>query len=110
MDPCSPTFSCVKLFGSIGINLFITVEAFSLMPHKYTMLSFKKFIQLSEIAVDSWLEPQLQPTSALIAVYNGPIEGIHRGGEEPIGSKRKYIDPAMAPVRKNKFKNKKTKR
>ncbi len=67
------------------------------------MLSFKNFLQLSEIATDSWLEPPLQPTSALIAVYNGPIHGIHKGGEEPIGSVKHYISPAMAPVRKNKF-------
>jgi hypothetical protein len=71
------------------------------------MTSFKKFLQLSEIATDSWLEPPLQPTAALIAVYKGPIEGIHRSGEEPIGSIKHYIDPTMAPVRKNKFKNKK---
>jgi len=73
------------------------------------MLSFKKFMQLSEIATDSWLEPPLQPTAGLIAVYNGPIQGIHRGGEEPIGSGRHYIDPAMAPVRKDRFKKKKNK-
>ena len=73
------------------------------------MLSFKKFLQLSEIATDSWLEPQLQPVAGLVAVYNGPIHGIHRGGEEPIGSGRHYINPAMAPVKKSKFykKNKK---
>jgi hypothetical protein len=68
------------------------------------MMSFKKFLQLSEIATDSWLEPQLQPTAALVAVYNGPIEGIHRSGEEPIGSVKHYLDPVMAPVRRNKFK------
>lgn len=73
------------------------------------MISFKKFLQLQEIAVDSWLEPPLQPTAALVAVYNGPIHGIHRSGEEPIGSKRHYIDPAMAPVKKDKFKKKKDK-
>jgi|688.fasta_scaffold13532_9 hypothetical protein len=71
------------------------------------MLSFKKFFQLSEIATDSWLEPPLQPTAALIAVYNGPIQGIHRGGEEPIGSVKHYIDPSMTPVKKGKFKRKK---
>ena len=71
------------------------------------MLSFKKFLQLTEIATDSWLEPPLQPVAGLVAVYNGPIEGIHRGGEEPIGSGRHYIDPAMAPVKKNKFYKKK---
>lgn len=69
------------------------------------MLSFKKFIQLSEIATDSWLEPPLQPTAGLVAVYNGPIHGIHRGGEEPIGSGRYYINPAMAPVKRDKFKS-----
>ena len=74
------------------------------------MMSFKKFLQLSEIATDSWLEPPLQPTSALVAVYNGPIEGIHRSGEEPIGSGRKYTDPIMTPVKRGKFykKNKKS--
>ena len=67
------------------------------------MLSFKKFLQLSEIATDSWLEPPLQPVAGLVAIYKGPIEGIHRSGEEPIGSSRKYINPVMAPVKKDKF-------
>jgi len=67
------------------------------------MFSFKKFLQLTEIANDSWLEPPLQPVAGLVAVYNGPIHGIHRSGEEPIGSGRHYVNPVMAPVKKNKF-------
>jgi hypothetical protein len=64
-------------------------------------------MQLSEIATDSWLEPPLQPTAGLIAVYNGPIQGIHRSGEEPIGSLKQRINPVMAPVKKNVFSRRK---
>ena len=69
------------------------------------MMSFKEFFKLHEIAVDSWLEPKLQPTSGLVAVYNGPIEGIHRGGEEPIGSIKSRINPVYAPVSHKRRKN-----
>ena len=62
---------------------------------------------MSEIATDSWLEPPLQPTAGLVAVYNGPIHGIHRSGEEPIGSIKQRINPVMAPVKKNTFSRRK---
>jgi len=64
------------------------------------MFSFKEFLSLQEIASDSWLTPPIEPTSGYIGVYGGPIEGIHRKNEEPIGSMKTRLDPVMAPSKR----------